>query len=158
MFTPVSGDRYTMPESDADLASWTSQIVSAHVGNNTVAADQLPILIRSVYEALQQAVHPTVPAVKNPAIPTKQSIKPDAIGCLECGGWFKMLKRHIKSEHNWSPEEYRRHWNLPASYPLVAPNYAKTRSSLAKKIGLGRSPRNAGQRIAPKKRGRRSAA
>jgi|SRR5882672_588687 len=143
-----------MPETDDDLATWTSQIVSAHVGNNTVTPDQLPDLIRTVYQALRLVSSPVVVVEKNPAIPIKQSIKPDAIGCLQCGSWFKMLKRHIKSEHNWSPEEYRKHWGLPASYPLVAPNYAKTRSSLAKQIGLGRTPR---RKIAAKKKGRRAA-
>ena len=144
-----------MPETDADLATWTSQIVSAHVGNNSVPAEQLPDLIRNVYQALQRASTAVAVVEKNPAIPIKQSIKPDAIGCLQCGSWFKMLKRHIKSEHNWSPEEYRKHWGLSASYPLVAPNYAKTRSSLAKQIGLGRT--SGPRKIAAKKKGRRAA-
>jgi predicted transcriptional regulator len=130
-----------MPEDNPNLTTWTSQIVSAHVAHNDVPADELPALIRSVYQALQRAAQPVVVSIKAPAIPVKQSIKPEAIACLDCGGWYKMLKRHIRSEHNLAPEEYRRQWGLPVSYPLVAPNYAKTRSSLAKKIGLGRTPR-----------------
>ena len=128
-----------MAEQEAvSLIALTSQIVSAHVAHNTVPVDELPQLIRNVYAALGNATVPAPPVAKEPAAPIKNSVKPDAITCLECGSAFKMLKRHLNSEHQLSPSDYRKKWGLPANYPVVAPNYAKTRSTLAKKIGLGR--------------------
>lgn len=128
-----------MPESQesADLIALTSQIVSAHVSHNAVDPEELPNLIKSVYAALGNAKLPA-PVASEPAVPVKSSVKPGAITCLECGGVFKMLKRHLTSEHRMTVDDYRQKWSLPASYPLVAPDYAKIRSTLAKKIGLGR--------------------
>lgn len=122
-----------------ELLSLTSQIVSAHVGNNTVSNQDLPQLIEHVYRTLatigtQAAPQPERP---QPAVPIKKSVTPDFIICLEDGKQLKMLKRHLKTAYNMTPEEYRERWALPADYPMVAPNYAKQRSKLAKEIGLG---------------------
>lgn len=141
-----------MPESD--LIALTSQIVSAHVAHNPVNPDQLPALIKSVYAALGNATMPE-PAATEPAVPVRSSVKSNAIICLECGAPFKMLKRHLASEHGIEVEAYRRKWHLPSNYPVVAPEYAKVRSGLAKKIGLGRmrnsSPSAGRKRIAKRK-------
>lgn len=127
-----------MPESqESDLITLTSQIVSAHVSHNAVDPEELPKLIKSVYTALGNAKLPE-PVTSEPAVPVKASVKPGSITCLECGGVFKMLKRHITTEHAMTVDGYRQKFSLPASYPLVAPDYAKVRSTLAKKIGLGR--------------------
>jgi predicted transcriptional regulator len=120
----------------------TAQIVAAHVEHNSVQADALPNLIEKVYQTLrdvgQAPVEPNRPV---PAVPIKQSVKPDYIVCLEDGKKLKMLKRHLRTAYDMSPEQYRERWNLPADYPMVAPNYAKQRSKLAKAIGLGTRPR-----------------
>ncbi|MBO6518744.1 MAG: MucR family transcriptional regulator [Rhodospirillales bacterium] len=124
-----------------DLLELTSEIVSAHASNNTVAANDLPNIIKDVYSTLQNLGSETPPAERpQPAVPVKKSITPDYIVCLEDGKKLKMLKRHLKTSYNMTPEEYRERWGLPVDYPMVAPNYAKKRSSLAKKIGLGRKP------------------
>lgn len=117
----------------------TAQIVSAHVGNNNVEADQLPALIQEVYRALLSAGEP-VEASKSrePAVPVKKSVFNDHIVCLECGKSFRVLKRHLETDHQMTTEQYRESFNLPRDYPLVAPEYAETRSRLAKEIGLGR--------------------
>lgn len=142
----------------------TAQIVAAHVEHNTVRTDALPDLIEKVYQTLrgvgQAAVEPERPT---PAVPIKQSVKPEFIICLEDGRKLKMLKRHLMTAYQMTPAQYRTRWGLSADYPMVAPAYAKVRSSLAKKIGLGRkgearAPRVAGaKRRAPKAaaRGRR---
>ncbi len=123
-----------------DMLSLTTNIVAAHVSNNSVAVADLPQLIRDVHETLTnvggsggkpEAERPT------PAVPVKKSVTPDHIICLEDGKPLKMLKRHLKTAYNMSPEEYRERWNLPPNYPMVAPNYARQRSKLAKQIGLG---------------------
>ena len=121
------------------LLSLTTEIVAAHVSNNTVSLTDLPTLIEQVYKSL--ATVGTEPVVAEerpqPAVPIKKSVTPDYIVCLEDGKKLKMLKRHLKTAYNMTPEEYRDRWGLPTDYPMVAPNYARQRSSLAKQIGLG---------------------
>lgn len=133
------------------LITWTSEIVAAHVSNNDVAVADVPTLIRTVHEALSTLGQPVLPEElpPEPAVSVRASVKPDYIVCLEDGKKLKMLKRYLKTRFNMSPEEYRERWNLPPDYPMVAPNYAEKRRTLAKEIGLGRKP---GQR-----RGRRKA-
>ena len=125
-----------------DALGLTAQIVSAHVSNNSVAPDALPGLIQEVYRTLagvgKEIVLPDKP---QPAVPVRKSVFPDHIVCLEDGKKLKMLKRHLKTSYDLTPEQYREKWQLPPDYPMVAPNYAKHRSSLAKKIGLGTKPR-----------------
>ena len=125
-----------------DVLGLTAQIVSAHVSNNSVAPDALPGLIQEVYRTLagvgKEIVLPDKP---QPAVPVRKSVFPDHIVCLEDGKKLKMLKRHLKTSYDLTPEQYREKWQLPPDYPMVAPNYAKHRSSLAKKIGLGTKPR-----------------
>ncbi|MDQ2106146.1 MucR family transcriptional regulator [Azospirillum isscasi] len=121
------------------LLSLTTEIVAAHVSNNTVALGDLPTLIEQVYKSLANVGTEPVATEERPqpAVPIKKSVTPDYIVCLEDGKKLKMLKRHLKTAYNMSPEEYRDRWGLPADYPMVAPNYARQRSSLAKQIGLG---------------------
>ncbi|GAM05814.1 MULTISPECIES: MucR family transcriptional regulator [Novosphingobium] len=130
------------PDMSETLITLTSDIVAAHVSNNSVTVDDLPSLINNVYGALAglggtTAVEEEKP---EPAVSVRASIKPDYIVCLEDGKKLKMLKRHLMTHYNMTPEEYRARWNLPADYPMVAPNYAEKRRELAKKIGLGRKP------------------
>ena len=121
------------------LLSLAAQVVSAHVTNNKVAAEELPKLINDVHHALANAARSTEqPPKGEPAVEVKKSVRPDYLVCLECGKRFSMLKRHLATDHQLTPELYRQKWRLPATYPIVAPNYAKVRSTLAKKIGLGR--------------------
>ncbi len=123
----------------SELLSLSTNIVAAHVSNNSVAVSDLPQLIRDVYETLsvvqggggREAERPT------PAVSIKRSITPDYIVCLEDGKKLKMLKRHLKTAYNMTPKEYRERWGLASDYPMVSPNYAKQRSKLAKQIGLG---------------------
>lgn len=131
------------------LITLTSDIVAAHVSNNSVPVEDVPVLITSVFTALSGlGGDETAPeAPPEPAVAVRSSVKKDHVVCLDCGKKMKMLKRHLSTEHGMTPEEYRARWNLGPDYPLVAPNYAETRRDLAKKIGLGRAP---GQ-----KRGRR---
>lgn len=126
----------------ADVLGLTAQIVSAHISNNAVGADALPSLIQEVYRTLAGVGKEQVlPDKQLPAVPIKKSVFPDFIICLEDGKKLKMLKRHLKTSYNMTPEQYREKWQLPPDYPMVAPNYARHRSSLAKKIGLGTKPR-----------------
>jgi predicted transcriptional regulator len=126
---------------DAHLLGLTAQIVSAHVANNPVQPDALPGLIQSVFKTLAGAGKDTPEPVKlEPAVPIKKSIFPDHIVCLEDGKKLKMLKRHLATSYNMTPQQYRERWGLPHDYPMVAPDYAKHRSALAKEIGLGRKP------------------
>jgi predicted transcriptional regulator len=126
----------------SDVLGLTARIVSAHVSNNAVAPDALPTLIQDVYRTLSGVGRePATPDRPQPAVPVKKSVFPDHIICLEDGKQLKMLKRHLKTAYNMTPEQYRERWGLPAEYPMVAPNYARHRSSLAKKIGLGTKPR-----------------
>lgn len=124
-----------------------ADIVSAYVSNNSVATSDLPSLISEIHGALlriSNGVVDTPSEVLKPAVPVKKSITPDYIICLDDGKKFKSLKRHLRTQYNMTPEEYRERWNLPAEYPMVAPNYAQARSQLAKKMGLGQQRRKRG--------------
>ena len=127
------------PKTDPnELLALTTDIVASHVANNTVAVADLSQLIQQVYSALAGVGSGGGAAERpNPAVAIKRSITPDYVICLEDGKKLKMLKRHLKTRYNLTPDEYRERWGLPADYPMVAPNYAKQRSALAKKIGLG---------------------
>jgi predicted transcriptional regulator len=122
----------------------TAEIVSAYVSNNTVSAGDIPGLINQVHAALTRvsgtAGEMSTEPLK-PAISVKKSITPEYIVCLEDGKKFKSLKRHLRTQYNMTPEQYREKWNLPADYPMVAPNYAAARSELAKQMGLGQQRR-----------------
>ena len=127
---------------DAEIIVLTSQIVSAYVSKNSLQASDLPALIGSVYQSLKSLDQPQA-AVEaavdlKPAVPVKKSVTPEYIICHEDGKKLKMLKRHLSSSYGMTPDEYRAKWGLPADYPMVAPNYAKQRSDLALKLGLGR--------------------
>ncbi len=130
------------------LVTLTSDIVAAHVSNNSVAVSDVATLIQNVHAALTGLSTPApAPEVKpEPAVSVRASIKPDYIICLEDGKKLKMLKRHLRVSYKMTPEEYRAKWNLLATYPMVAPNYSKKRSELAKKIGLGRKTTPKGKR------------
>jgi predicted transcriptional regulator len=133
-------------EEKAEIIEMTADIVSAFVGNNAVAATDLPFLIQAVHSALSGMSAPAEvvePAVREPAVPPKRSITPEFLICLEDGRKFKSLKRHLRTKYNMSPEDYRAKWSLPKDYPMVAPNYAKARSDLAKQMGLGQGGRQA---------------
>jgi predicted transcriptional regulator len=132
--------RIIMSGSEADSSSLelVSKIVSAYVTKNRLSASELPELIRIVYEALNRPSQAEI-AQAEPAVPIKASVRPDHIICLEDGKKLKMLKRHLRTAFDISPDEYRQKWGLPSDYPMVAPNYAAVRSALAKKIGLGRN-------------------
>jgi len=124
----------------SELIAMTADIVSAYLGANEVAAAELPALIHAVHGALTGLTGVAAPepeAQKEPAVPIRRSINPDFLVCLEDGLKFKSLKRHLRSQYNMSPEDYRAKWGLPKDYPMVAPNYAKARSDLAKQMGLG---------------------
>lgn len=126
------------------LLALTTDIVSAYVSNNSVAVADLPALMASVFQNLSKIGSGSTPVSDvrpEPAVPVKKSVTPDFIICLEDGKELKMLKRHLKTAYNMTPEQYRDRWNLPADYPMVAPNYAKQRSKLAKQIGLGTARR-----------------
>ena len=132
-----------MDESTDQVLGLTAQIVSAHVRHNAVSADALPALIQDVFKTLANIGKQPVQAEKpTPAVGVKQSIRQDRIICLEDGKSFSMLKRHLMTDHKLTPQQYREKWSLPRDYPMVAPNYAQTRSALAKKIGLGRKAAN----------------
>jgi len=132
-----------MPDSvtHAELLSLTTDIVSAHVSNNNVQSSEVTELIEKVFKSLNTLGHDALVMSERPqpAVPIKRSVTQVYIICLEDGKKLKMLKRHLKTAYNMSPEEYRERWGLPADYPMVAPNYAKQRSQLAKDIGLGTS-------------------
>lgn len=133
-----------MPDNDSDnLLTLTSNIVSAHLSNNSVSTEEIPGLIRKVYSTLANVNQDGMTSSERPqpAVPIKKSIHADYIICLEDGKKLKMLKRHLKTAYNMTPEQYRDRWGLPADYPMVAPNYADQRSRLAKDIGLGTSGR-----------------
>lgn len=132
----------TISDIKETLITLTSDIVAAHVSNNSVSVDDLPILISNVYGALSSLGEeaPAAETPPEPAVSIRSSVKPDHIVCLEDGKKLKMLKRHLATHYNLTPEQYRARWNLPADYPMVAPNYAEKRRELAKQIGLGRKP------------------
>jgi predicted transcriptional regulator len=131
------------------LLALTTDIVSAHLGNNQVEAEEIPGIIEKIYKTLASLNEGEPPPSDRlqPAVPVKKSIMPDYIICLEDGKKLKMLKRHLKSSYSMTPEQYRERWGLPADYPMVAPNYARQRSRLAKETGLG----TGGRAPSPKK-------
>jgi predicted transcriptional regulator len=132
------------------LITLTADIVSAHVSNNSVAVNDLPTLIANVHGALAGlGTREEAPAPKQePAVSIRSSIKPDYVVCLEDGKKLKMLKRHLMTHYNMTPDQYRQKWGLNADYPMVAPNYAEQRRDLAKKIGLGTKRRRTGRTAA----------
>ncbi|NGO55455.1 MucR family transcriptional regulator [Allomesorhizobium camelthorni] len=143
---------------DDPIVELTADVVSAYVSNNPVPAAELAALIGQIHaslRALGSGAPVEVEEPQKPAVPIKKSVAPDHIVCLEDGKQFKSLKRHLMSQYGLTPDEYRAKWNLPADYPMVAPNYAATRSALAKKIGLGRISRKP---VSQPARGRRKAA
>jgi len=133
------------------LITLTSDIVAAHVSNNTLSVDEVPTLISTVYGALAGlgGSAPVEEARPEPAVSVRASVKRDHLVCLEDGKKMKMLKRHLMTEHGMTPDDYRQRWGLAADYPMVAPDYAETRRDLAVKIGLGRKP---GQKRGRKKK------
>lgn len=140
-----------MIQNPDNIVELTSEIVAAHVANNAVSINDLPELIRGVHGALSAlgspaAAEPEVAPV--PAVPVRSSVKPDFIVCLEDGKRLKMLKRHLATHYQMTPDDYRRKWGLSASYPMVAPNYSEQRRGLAKSIGLGRSGSHASRSAA----------
>jgi predicted transcriptional regulator len=128
-------------DTNATLITLTSDIVAAHVSNNNVRVEDLPTLITNVFGALSGlGAAPAVEAKPEPAVSIRSSIKNDHLVCLEDGKKMKMLKRHLMTDHGMTPAEYRSRWGLSAEYPMVAPEYAEKRRTLAKQIGLGRKP------------------
>jgi predicted transcriptional regulator len=130
--------------SPTQFIALTADIVSAYVSNNTVPASDIPNLINQVHLALLRVSggqNETQPEPLKPAISVKKSITPEYIVCLEDGKKFKSLKRHLRTQYNMTPEQYREKWQLPTDYPMVAPNYAAARSQLAKQMGLGQQRR-----------------
>lgn len=130
-----------VPEANRTLVELTAEIVAAYVGKNTVTQTELPKLIAEIHRALSSAVKSPVTREEmneaKPAVTIKKSVTADYLICLEDGKKFKSLRRHLRSHYNLSPEQYREKWGLQADYPMVAPNYAQARSSLAKRMGLG---------------------
>ncbi len=125
-----------------EIMTLTTEIVAAHVANNSVAVADLPDLIQQVFRSLTNAGDGGGEAPRpQPAVSIRRSVRPDHIVCLEDGKKLKMLKRHLKTAFNMTPAEYRERWDLPSDYPMVAPNYSEQRSKLAKQIGLGTRPR-----------------
>jgi len=126
-----------------ELLTMTANVVAAYVSNNTVTEGDLSKVIRGVYDTLASVGSPGEPVKERPApaVPIKKSVTPDYVICLEDGKKLKMLKRHLKTSYDLTPDQYRERWGLPADYPMVAPNYAKQRSRLARKIGLGTKAR-----------------
>jgi predicted transcriptional regulator len=136
-----------------EIIEMTAEIVAAYVENNTISTGDLPALIQSVHRALSSVssgADAVEAAPKEPAVPVRRSITADFLICLEDGRKFKSLKRHLRTKYNLSPEDYRSKWGLAKDYPMVAPNYAKARSDLAKQMGLGQGGRQAAK--ATKKR------
>jgi len=133
--------------SGEELLRLGAGIVAAYVSRNAVSPDAVPDIIRTVHQALEglsrSVAPPAVEERPKPAVPVSRSVQHDYIVCLEDGKKLKMLKRHLQTSYGLSPDAYRAKWGLPASYPMVAPSYAATRSTLAKSIGLGRKPASA---------------
>jgi predicted transcriptional regulator len=143
----------------AEILALTTEIVSSHVSNNSTGQENLAELIQSVFDKLTAlASDEPAPTELTPAVPIRKSVTDDYIVCLEDGKKLKMLKRHLMTAYGMTPEEYRARWGLKADYPMVAPNYAKKRQELAKKIGLGRKPRVVEPEPAPAPKARRSRA
>ncbi len=129
-----------MPEDEQrrEMLEHTTKVVAAHVANNPIAVTDVPGLIATVHQALATLGPEEAAPRPEPAVSIKQSVKPEYIVCLDDGKKLKMLKRHLRTAYNMTPDDYRKRWGLSRDYPMVAPNYAKQRSELAKKIGLGR--------------------
>lgn len=126
----------------AVLIGLATEIVAAYVSHNTIEAEAIPDLLRTVHRSLSSLSEPLAPSEPpKPAVPVKKSIHKDYIVCLEDGLKFKSLKRHLRTKYDLSPDEYRARWDLPADYPMVAPGYSQQRSRLAKSMGLGRTDR-----------------
>jgi len=125
-----------------EMIDLTAKIVAAYVSKNTMATADLGEFIKSVYSAMVATSSPEAAAVPQaaPAVSVKKSVTPAELTCMDCGKKLSMLKRHLRTDHSMSPEDYRSKWGLPATYPMVAPDYAERRSQLALKIGLGRKP------------------
>ncbi len=154
---PMGIEGQQIMESKTDYTELTSGLVAAYVSKNAVQSGDLPALIQDIHAALFTAVQAvaTEPAEELvPAVSIKKSVTSDHLVCLEDGKKFKSLKRHIRTDHGLTPDEYRQRWNLPHDYPMVAPSYAAARSKLAKKMGLGRKP---GQLVKKKSAKKRSA-
>ena len=131
---------------DDTLITLTADIVAAHVSNNSVAVNDLPQLINNIHGALASLAGRSAPEAKlDPKVPIRSSIKPDYIVCLEDGKRLKMLKRHLMTHYQMTPDQYRQKWGLNSDYPMVAPNYAEQRRTLAKAIGLGTKRRKSGK-------------
>jgi predicted transcriptional regulator len=145
-------------QNQTTLSELTAEIVSAYVGSNVVSRENMPALITDIYSALVKAPMAGEPASKpqEPAVLVRKSVTPDRIICLEDGKAFKSLKRHLNNEHGLTPQEYRQKWDLPWHYPMVAPNYAKARSKLAKALGLGRKTGGKSPARPSKKQSRRT--
>jgi predicted transcriptional regulator len=144
----------SLEQRQSELIELSSEIVAAYVGHNALSAADLPKLIAEVYSALKAlGTAAAVPESEQPkpAVPVRRSITPDYLICLDDGKKFKSLKRHLMTHHQLTPQQYREKWGLPVDYPMVAPNYSATRSSLAKTSGLGR-------KATPSRKGRRAAA
>ena len=136
----IKEDPMTENMEQDNLIELTADIVSAYVSNNSIQSSDLPALISEIHAALHQTLGgpaEPVPEPQKPAVSIKKSVTPDYIICLDDGKKFKSLKRHLRTHYDLTPEDYREKWGLPADYPMVAPNYAKARSMLAKKMGLG---------------------
>jgi predicted transcriptional regulator len=135
-------------DKQSDLIEVTAGLVAAYVGGNTIAAADVPALIRSVHQALSNvgAKAEAADVGREPAVSVRRSITPDYLICLEDGRKFKSLKRHLRTKYDLSPEQYRARWDLPKDYPMVAPNYAQARSDLAKQMGLGQGGRKPARR------------
>ena len=141
---------------DEAILGLTARVVSRYISNNRLSGEQLPELIQAVYRSLSTVEASTAAAAAKiaPKVEVKKSVFADRLVCLACGQSFSMLERHLSTDHQLTPNEYRERYELPRDYPLVSPNYAKVRSSLAKKIGLGRknNPRLAAKRADKKRR------
>jgi predicted transcriptional regulator len=156
----TEGDPMTENVEQGSLIEPTADIVSAYVSNNSIQSSDLPTLISEIHAALHQTLGGPAepePEPQKPAVSIKKSVTPDYIICLDDGKKFKSLKRHVRTFHDVSPEEYREKWGLPADYPMVAPNYAKARSMLAKKMGLGRKPTPSTKKKSAKRKPAKSA-
>ena len=139
----TEGNPMTENMEQGNLIELTADIVSAYISNNSIQSSDLPALISEVHAAMHQTLGGPAepePEPQKPVVSIKKSVTPDYIICLDDGKKFKSLKRHVRTSHDLTPQEYREKWGLSADYPMVAPNYAKARSVLAKKIGLGRKP------------------
>ncbi len=153
--TQSKGDPMTDNMEQDNLIELTADIVSAYVSNNSIQSTDLPALISEVHTAMHQTLGGPAepePEPQKPAVSIKKSVTPDYIICLDDGKKFKSLKRHIRTDYDMTPEDYRAKWGLPYDYPMVAPNYAKARSMLAKKMGLGRKPAPSAKKKSAKKK------